>query len=75
VKEELNSKILELSPANCANYHAIPVMAAGEDIGQKCLLDLSVDGIEGMILQDIKSLSEQGVFLRQVIFESKYDQI
>ena len=73
VKDELNAKILELSPVNCKNYHDIPVMSAGEDIGQKSLIDLTDDGIKGMIVQDIKSLSEPGVFLRQVIYESKYD--
>jgi hypothetical protein len=50
VKDELNSKILELSPVDCANFHEIPVMSAGEDIGQKLLMDLTENGIEGMIV-------------------------
>ena len=33
VKEELNSKILELSPKDCSNYSQIPIMSLGEDIG------------------------------------------
>lgn len=75
VKDELSSKILELSPALCNNYEQIPVMAAGEDIGEKKLIDLAADGIEGMIVQDMKNLAQEGVFLRQVIYENKYDQI
>jgi len=39
-------------------------MAAGEDIGEKKLIDLKALGIEGMIVQDMKSLAQDGVFLR-----------
>ena len=75
VKDELSSKILELTPALCNNYEELPVMAAGEDIGEKKLINLAADGIEGMIVQDIKNLAQEGVFLRQAIYENKYDQI
>lgn len=75
IQQELNSKILELAPKNCANRKQIPVMTAGEDIGQKTLIDLRSEGIEGMILQDLKSTSQPGVVFRQVIFENKFDQI
>lgn len=33
VKNDLNSKILELSPRGCSNYEQIPIMSVGEDIG------------------------------------------
>jgi len=75
VKDELGPKILELTPLLCNNYEEVPVMAAGEDIGEKKLIDLKALGIEGMIVQDMKSLAQDGVFLRQVIYENKYDQI
>ena len=50
VKNDLNSKILELAPDNCQNYKNIPIMTAGPDIGTKSILDLSNDGINGMIV-------------------------
>lgn len=52
-------------------------MTAGNDIGQKSLIDIeSKDKISGMILQDIKSNDTMpGVAFRQVIFEDKSDQI
>ena len=74
VQEELNAKILELAPLMCANYDKIPIMSAAADIGTKQLIDLKADGIEGIILQDLKDEGEN-VVLRQVIYESKYDQI
>mmetsp|Transcript_9314 Transcript_9314/g.15703 ORF Transcript_9314/g.15703 Transcript_9314/m.15703 type:complete len:417 (-) Transcript_9314:351-1601(-) len=74
IQDELNSKILELAPRPCANLKQIPIMTAGDDIGEKSVIDLSQEGIEGFILQDVK-MTQQGVALRQVIFESKYDQI
>jgi hypothetical protein len=74
VQEELNSKILELAPKFCSNRKEIPIMTAGEDIGEKALIDVTAEGIEGMIVQDVKS-QQPGVVLRQVIFESKFDQV
>jgi hypothetical protein len=51
VKEELNSKILELSPNLCSNYNKIPFMSLGEDIGQKAIINVQAnDGIEGFII-------------------------
>ena len=51
-------------------------MTAGNDIGQKALIDLkSNDKIEGIILQDVHHEDSQGVTFRQVIYENKYDQI
>ena len=50
VKNELGPKILELTPALCNNYEEVPVMAAGEDIGEKKLMNLAALGIEGMIV-------------------------
>lgn len=47
-------------------------MSVGEDIGTKSVIDISGDKIEGIILQDLKTPDN---ILRQVIFESKYDQI
>lgn len=70
VQEELNGKILDLAPGGCSNISQIPIMTAGEDIGSKSIIDT---GVEGLIVQDLKSAS--GTVLRQVIFESKYDQI
>ena len=70
VQDELNAKILDLAPGGCSNINHIPIMTAGEDIGSKTIFD---HGVEGMIVQDLKSAS--GTVLRQVIFESKYDQI
>ena len=50
-------------------------MTAGEDIGQKAIIDVqTADKIEGFIVQDIKT-STPGLALRQVIFESKFDMI
>ena len=74
IQDELNSKILELSPENCSNYSSIPIMTAGEDIGKKSLIDVKgQDGIQGFLVQDIKT--GESPVLRQVIFEAKYDQI
>ena len=47
-------------------------MSAGEDIGEKSLIKTGVDGI---IVQDLNDGSTPGVVLRQVIYESKFDQI
>ena len=41
VQDELNAKILDLSPSGCANYHQIPIMTAGGDIGEKSMVDLA----------------------------------
>lgn len=60
----MNAKILELAPSNCANYDKIPIMSAAADIGTKQLIDLKADGIEGIILQDLKDETENGVVLR-----------
>ena len=47
--------MLELAPSNCANIDKIPIMTAGEDIGQRSIIDVkSKTGIEGIILQDVK---------------------
>jgi hypothetical protein len=77
IQAELSPKIIELSPILCANYYDMPFMTAGNDIGQKSLIDIeSKDKISGMILQDIKSNDTMpGVAFRQVIFEDKSDQI
>jgi len=40
IQDELNSKFLELAPKNCSNIDQIPIMTAGNDIGQKSLIDL-----------------------------------
>jgi len=47
-------------------------MTAGNDIGDKSIVDLAEDQIEGMIVQDTKG-AEAGIVLRQVIYESKFD--
>ena len=47
-------------------------MTAGPDIGTKSILDLSGDNIKGMIVQDVNTGDDK---VRQVIFESKFDQI
>lgn len=74
IQDELNSKFLELAPKNCSNIDKIPIMTAGNDIGQKSLIDLKkIDQIEGIILQDVKNEDSQGVTFRQVIYEDKYD--
>ena len=74
VKDELNSKILELSPRGCANYEQIPIMSLGEDIGQKSIIDVKAkDAIQGFIVQDV--LEPEGEVSRQIIFEEKFDQI
>ena len=39
VSDELSPKILELAPEGCTS-HPIPIMSAGEDIGQKSLIDV-----------------------------------
>ena len=65
VKNELNSKILELAPDNCQNYKSIPIMTAGPDIGTKSILDMSADNINGIIVQDVKTDDNK---VRQAIF-------
>ena len=60
MQEELSSKILELAPQNCTNYDKIPIMSAGEDIGEKSLIKTDIDGI---IVQDIND-EKPGVVLR-----------
>lgn len=72
IQDELNAKILDLSPQGCSNYNEIPIMTAGNDIGDKSIVDLAEDQIEGMIVQDTKG-TEAGIVLRQVIYESKFD--
>jgi len=50
-------------------------MTAGEDMGKKALIDVSEeDQIAGIIVQDVKPGEGQPT-LRQLIFESKHDQI
>ena len=50
-------------------------MTAGEDVGKKSVIDVkTIDKIEGIIVQDVKQGEGQPV-LRQVIFETKSDQI
>lgn len=72
VKEELNTKILELSPSDCTNYNEIPIMSVGADIGQKSIVDIkAADSIEGFILQDVRE--PEGELTRQIIFEKKFD--
>lgn len=75
IQDELTSKILELSPDNCANYDSMPVMTAGSDIGEKALVDLrDADQVKGVIIQDVRPPDvQQGVVLRQVIYEDKVD--
>ena len=59
VQDELNSKFLDLSPNGCTNYDKIPIMTAGDDIGQKAIIDvLTEDKIEGLIIQDIKDSTQ-----------------
>lgn len=50
VQDELNAKILDLSPQGCSNYNDIPIMTAGGDIGEKAIVDISELKIEGMIV-------------------------
>jgi hypothetical protein len=74
VREELNSKILDLSPHGCTNYDKIPIMLVGEDMGEKTIINVKAkDGIEGFILQDIRHPDSE--ITRQIIFEKKFDQI
>lgn len=71
VQDDLNAKILDLAPTDCANFNQIPIMSVGEDIGQKSLIDVKgKTGIEGFIIQDVKGGDQ---IVRQIIFESKYD--
>ena len=39
VQDELSGKILELAPEGCTST-PIPIMSAGEEIGQKALIDV-----------------------------------
>jgi hypothetical protein len=72
VSDELSPKILELAPEGCTT-NPIPIMSAGEDIGQKSLIDVQgQDKISGIIVQDVKS-GEGQTTLRQIIFENKAD--
>jgi len=50
-------------------------MTTGASIGDKSLVDLTEDKVEGLIVQDIKSGEDLNGVLRQVIYESKFDQI
>ena len=46
----MSSKILELAPEGCTT-HPIPIMSAGEEIGQKALIDVeTIDEIKGIIV-------------------------
>lgn len=72
VKNDLNSKILDLAPTNCHNLKSIPIMTAGPDIGTKSIIDTTQDKVQGIIVQDVKT---DDLTVRQAIFESKYDQI
>ena len=56
ITKELSHKIIELAPAGCKNIDKIPFMTAGGDLGQKSLIDVKKnDGVEGIIVQDVKS--------------------
>lgn len=77
ITKELSPKIIELAPENCSNINEMPFMTAGNDIGEKSIIDVaSTDKIDGLIVQDIKAPDTvPGTVYRQVIFESKVDQI
>ena len=73
----MNAKFLELAPENCP---PIPVISCSPDIGQKEVFDVEKDhNIKGIIVQDVVAPhpEKDGVknMYRQVIFESKPDQI
>ena len=76
VQDELSGKFIELAPQFCP---PIAVLSSGTDIGQSEVIDVkNEDKVEGIILQDVvlpAKENEPREISRQVIFESKPDQI
>ena len=60
---------MDLAPTDCTNYQEIPIMTVADDVGEVAILNHTIPGV---LIQDIKS---EDMILRQVIFESKPDQI
>ena len=66
IKEELNSKILDLTPPDCTNRHSIPYLSTNKTLHVR---DYVYEDSE-MWVQDFQETGEDGQsqFLRQVFF-------
>jgi hypothetical protein len=75
IKDELSGKILELAPEGCTNKDKIPFMTAGEDLGQRLMVEQVALGSKGDYILIEDSKNEDGAFVRQAIFSTKLEMI